>query len=222
MNPPSSDPVATAFVLGLLALLPFLAVLATSYTKLVIVFSLVRTAIGTQQTPPNIVLNSLALIISAYIMAPIGMQAMSTLETQRTSPAAMTFDDAVRVRDAVSPALKSFLARNSEERDKRFFVRSATQLWPKEQAEQLQTTDLLVLVPAFTMSELTKAFQIGFALYLVFVVVDMVVANILLALGMSMMSPTVISIPFKLLIFVVLDGWSHLIQGLVLSYRGPA
>jgi type III secretion protein R len=215
----NSDPVALAVVFGLAALFPFLAILVTSYTKLVIVFSLVRMAIGTQQTPPNIVLNSLALIISAYVMAPIGMQAAQALESRPPSTAMVSLDDIVRVRDATAPALKVFLSNNAEERDKRFFQRSATKLWPQEQAARLDPDDLLVLIPAFTVSELTEAFKIGFVLYLVFVVVDLVVANILLALGMSMVSPTIISVPFKLLLFVVLDGWEHLIQGLVLSYR---
>ena len=96
---------------------------------------------------------------------------------------------------------------------------SATSVWPKARAQALRSDDLIVLVPSFTLSELTRAFQIGFVIYMVFVVVDLIVATILLALGMSMISPTTISLPFKLLLFVMLDGWARLIHGLVLSYR---
>src|SRR6185437_17168150 len=98
-------------------------------------------------------------------------------------------------------------------------MRSATAIWPAERVQALKSDDLMVLVPSFMLSELTRAFQIGFVIYVVFVVTDLIVANVLLALGMQMISPTTISIPFKLLLFVMLDGWSLLVHGLVLSYR---
>ena len=121
--------------------------------------------------------------------------------------------------DAAAPPIRAFLMKHAPERERRFFVKSAGNLWPVERVQRLQADDLLVLVPSFAISELTRAFQIGFVLYLVFVVVDLIVATVLLALGMSMISPTTISLPFKLLLFVVLDGWTRLVHGLVMSYR---
>jgi type III secretion protein R len=131
----------------------------------------------------------------------------------------MNVQDVLQLFDAAAPPLKAFMMQHTQERERSFFVRSATSVWPAARAKNLQPDDLLVLVPSFTLSELMKAFQIGFVLYLVFVVVDLVVANVLLALGMQMIAPTTISVPFKLLLFVTLDGWSVLIHGLILSYR---
>jgi type III secretion protein R len=118
----------------------------------------------------------------------------------------------------VLPPLRDFLLKHSEVRDRKFFERSASRLWPEKQANALQEDDMLVLIPAFTVSELTEAFQIGFMLFLAFVIVDLIVANVLLAMGMSMVSPTIISVPFKIMLFVVLDGWARLLQGMVLGY----
>jgi type III secretion protein R len=115
--------------------------------------------------------------------------------------------------------MKEFLQKHTQERERQFFLKSASTIWPKERADKLRADDFMVMVPSFTLSELTRAFQIGFILYLVFVVVDLIVATVLLALGMSMISPTTISLPFKLLLFVMLDGWTRLIHGLVLSYK---
>jgi type III secretion protein R len=123
------------------------------------------------------------------------------------------------VAEAVKEPLKEFLNKNITEREKLFFLKSAKSIWPPERAAQLKEDDLIILVPSFTVSELTKAFQIGFVIYLAFVAVDLIIANILLAMGMSMISPTMISVPFKLLLFVVLDGWTQLIHSLVLSYK---
>ena len=121
--------------------------------------------------------------------------------------------------DAAKTPLRSFLQKHTQERDRRFFLKSAESIWPAQRVATLSPDDYMVLVPSFTLSELTRAFQIGFVIYLVFVVVDLIVATILLALGMSMISPTTISLPFKLLLFVMLDGWTRLIHGLVLSYH---
>lgn len=198
---------------------PFVAMMVTSYTKLVIVFGLLRTALGLQQTPPNMVLNGLAIILSVYIMAPVGMEVADALRHRQFGGKSEGWNDVVAVLDAGKAPLKAFLQKHTQERERQFFLKSAAAIWPKEQAEKLHADDLLVMVPSFTLSELTRAFQIGFVLYLVFVVVDLIVATVLLALGMSMISPTTISLPFKLLLFVMLDGWARLIHGLVLSYR---
>jgi type III secretion protein R len=214
------NPVAMVALLAALGIAPFAALMVTSYTKLVVVFGLLRSALGIQQVPPNIVLNGIALILSVYIMAPVGMDIGDNLKQQNFSVGSqMNVQDVLQLFDAAAPPIKAFMMQHTQERERSFFVRSATSVWPAARAKNLQPDDLLVLVPSFTLSELMKAFQIGFVLYLVFVVVDLVVANVLLALGMQMIAPTTISVPFKLLLFVTLDGWSVLIHGLILSYR---
>jgi type III secretion protein R len=214
------DPLLMVALIAAMAILPFFALLVTSYTKIVVVLGLLRQALGVQQVPPNMVLNGIALILTAYVMAPIATQAMTAIEGKlRGPPQQRTFADVNVILQSVSAPMRGFLYKHTEERNRKFFTQSASKLWPPEEAAKVKDTDMLVLVPGFTVSELTKAFKIGFVIYLAFVVVDLVVANILLALGMSMVSPTVISVPFKLLLFVVLDGWERLAQGLVLSYQ---
>jgi type III secretion protein R len=214
------DPLLILTVLGAVALLPFLALLVTSFTKIVVVLGLLRQALGLQQVPPNMVMNALAIILSVYIMAPIGMHAADTLKDKLQGPlASRRFEDLTVMYQSVSAPLRGFLQKHTTEHDRLFFVRSATKLWPPEAASQVRDDDMLVLIPSFTLSELTSAFQIGFVIYLAFVVIDLIVGNVLLALGMQMLSPTVVSTPFKLLLFVALDGWERLVHGLVLSYQ---
>jgi type III secretion protein R len=216
------DPLLIITVLAGAVLLPFLALLVTSFTKIVVVLSLLRQALGLQQVPPNMVVNALALIMSVYVMAPIGIQAANTLRSQLQGQPPATgrrFEDITAIYQSVSVPLRGFLQKHTTERDRAFFVRSAEKLWPPEQAQALQADNMLVLIPSFTLRELTSAFQIGFILYLAFVVIDLIVGNVLLALGMQMLSPTVVSTPFKLLLFVAIDGWERLIHGLVLTYQ---
>jgi type III secretion protein R len=214
------DPVGLLALIIAFGFAPFAALMVTSYTKLVIVLGLLRAALGIQQIPPNMVLNGIAVILSVYIMAPIGMDAADTLKRQNFSVGnRVSVDEITTVFDSVKTPLKKFLESHTKQRERRFFLKSAETIWPQERARELKADDLMVLVPSFTLTELTKAFQVGFVIYLVFVVVDLIVANVLLALGMSMIAPTVISVPFKLLLFVMLDGWSELMHGLILSYR---
>ncbi|HEY9024349.1 MAG TPA: type III secretion system export apparatus subunit SctR [Burkholderiaceae bacterium] len=213
------DPLTLVAIIVAFGLAPFAALMVTCYTKLVIVFGLLRTALGLQQTPPNMVLNGIAIILSIYVMAPIGMDASDALRNHTFGNKGEGMSDIVAVADAAKAPLKEFLQKHTHERERRFFLDSATSVWPKARAEALREDDFIVLVPSFTLSELTRAFQIGFIIYMVFVVVDLIVATVLLSLGMSMISPTTISLPFKLLLFVMLDGWTRLIHGLVLSYR---
>jgi len=213
------DPLTLVALIVGFGVAPFVALMMTSYTKLVIVFGLLRTALGLQQTPPNMVLNGLAIILSIYIMAPVGMEVADSLRGRQFGAKGEGLNDIVAVLDAAKAPVKDFLQKHTQERDRRFFLKSAENIWPQQRAAVLSADDFMVLVPSFTLSELTRAFQIGFVIYLVFVVVDLIVATILLALGMSMIAPTTISLPFKLLLFVMLDGWTRLIHGLVLSYH---
>jgi type III secretion protein R len=213
------DPLTLVALILAFGVAPFVALMVTSYTKLVIVLGLLRTALGLQQTPPNMVLNGIAIVLSVYIMAPVGMDVADALRNRQFGAKGEGMNDVLAVIDAAKVPVKEFLQKHTQERDRQFFVKSAATIWPKQRAESVQPDDFMVLVPSFTLSELTRAFQIGFVIYLVFVVVDLIVATVLLALGMSMIAPTTISLPFKLLLFVMLDGWTRLVHGLVLSYR---
>ncbi|GAA0780600.1 SctR family type III secretion system export apparatus subunit BscR [Castellaniella ginsengisoli] len=220
------DPVSLAIALALLALLPLAAVMTTSFLKLAVVFALVRNALGVQQVPPNMALYGLSLILSVYVMGPVVMQVGQELRAVSApashSAAAEPRNDPVgAMLDAVTRGiepLRGFMLKNSRPEQRDFFVRTARHLWGEAQARDLRQDDMIVLIPAFLVSELTAAFQIGFLLYLPFVIIDLIVSNILLAMGMMMVSPVTISMPLKLFLFVMIDGWTRLIQGLVLSY----
>jgi type III secretion protein R len=209
------SPSSALLTVILLALAPFVAVMVTSFTKIVVVLSLLRNALGLQQVPPNVVLNGLALVLTMYVMYPVGL-AMQ----EKVGPGAR-FNDTqslFRAADAAKEPLRDFLHQHSRELERAFFLKTAKRSLKAEAAEQLTDRDFLVLVPAFTVSELAHAFEIGFMIFLPFLIVDLVIANILMALGMMMLSPTTISLPFKLLLFVLVDGWVKLTHGVVLTY----
>lgn len=204
-----------------LALAPFVAVMITSFTKIVVVLSLLRNAFGLQQVPPNVVINGLAMILSIYVMYPVGLE-MSDLIGQDTTEETRPTSDLkglLGTADTAKEPLREFLIRHTSDTERAFFLRTSQRLLPEGKREAITDRDLIVIVPAFTVSELTEAFQIGFLIYLPFLIIDLVVANILLAMGMMMLPPTTVSLPFKLLLFVLIDGWSKLIHGLVLTYR---
>lgn len=206
-------------VIGL-TLAPFIAVMITSFTKIVVVLSLLRNAFGLQQVPPNVVVNGLAIILSIYVMYPVGLEMQELMaQNQEEQPRAMDMRGLIRNADTAKEPLRQFLIRHTSDAERAFFMKTAQRLLPPERRDQVTDQDLIVVVPAFTVSELSEAFQIGFLIYLPFLIIDLVVSNILLAMGMMMLSPTTVSLPFKLLLFVLLDGWSKLIHGLVLTYR---
>lgn len=212
----SQNQIALLVVFGLL---PFLMIAVTSFIKFAVVISLLRNALGIQQIPPNIVIYSLALVMSAYVMLPVGMRSgkvvMDTLQSGRP---------VLQEVQAVAEPFVEFVQRFAAKSEVEFFRESAKRMWGEEIArdvldpEAKPLTRLVVLMPAFMVSELSRAFQIGFLLYLPFIVIDLIVANILLALGMSSLSPVTVSLPLKLLLFVALDGWKRLLEALVLSY----
>jgi len=216
---PTIYPTSLFLILIGMSVLPFAAMVVSSYTKIVVVLGLLRNAIGVQQTPPNTVLNGVAIILSVYIMAPVFMQAQAAMNVGTGSTPTTTAQTILSAAESAREPFRQFLDKHAEEREKAFFMRSASMIWPAEQAAQLKKTDLLVLAPAFLLTELAEAFRIGFLMYLAFVIVDIVIANVLLAMGLSQVTPTNVAIPFKLLLFVVLDGWSKLVHGLVLTYR---
>ncbi len=200
-----------------LALAPFVAVMVTSFTKIVVVLSLLRNALGLQQVPPNVVLNGMALVLTIYVMFPVGQQIMDQVSGIKDIGA--NTKNMLAAADAGKEPLREFLIKHSQARERAFFLKTAQRSLPAERAAQLTARDFIVVVPAFTVSELAAAFQIGFLIFLPFLVIDLVVSNILMAMGMMMLSPTTVSLPFKLLLFYLVDGWVKLSHGLVLSYQ---
>ena len=203
----------------LLALAPFVAVMVTSFTKIVVTLSLLRNALGLQQVPPNIVLNGLALILTLYVMYPVAQDIGRVTANQ--APTTAISSDTKQLYNYVERAkepLRGFLIKHSSPRERAFFLKTARRINTPDRAAAITERDFIVVVPAFTVSELSAAFQIGFLIFLPFLIIDLVVSNILLAMGMMMLSPTTVSLPFKLLLFVLIDGWVKLAHGLVLSY----
>lgn len=198
------------------AALPFIAVTMTSFAKIAIVIFIVRNALGIQQLPPNIVLYGLVLILSVYIATPVINEAFAAVESADFQ--LDTFQDYQQLGATIAEPMRAFLIRHTDPAQTQFFYNTTTNLWGEQYADQADPEAFTIMVPSFLISELTKAFKIGFLLYLPFVAIDIIVTTILVALGMMMVPPTTISIPFKLMLFVFLDGWTKLVQGLVLSY----
>jgi type III secretion protein R len=192
-------------------------VVSTTFLKVAVVMSLMRNALGVQQIPPNIAIYGLTLIITAYIMAPVGQ---NIYESVTASPEiTRSVDKTFQAFTRGAEPMREFLYRHSDRDQRNFFVQAAKELWSPQVAAKLQEKDFIVLMPAFMVTELTSAFKIGFLLFLPFVVIDLIVSNILLALGMMMVSPVMISMPIKLFLFVMVDGWSRLVHGLIETYR---
>ena len=211
-----TDPFALIALLVGLSLVAFVAMIATSYLKIVVVISLVRNALGIQSIPPNMVVNALALILTFYIMAPVVGESWDLFNKYREENKP---DKEYRTDMALKAAepLRQWLVRQTSDRERAFFVTTAERLWAKsdEEKAKVDPESFHILIPSFCVSELTKAFQIGFLVYLPFIAIDIIVSNILLAMGMMMVSPVTISLPFKLLLFVMVNGWTLLIQGLI-------
>ncbi|MDR1366498.1 MAG: type III secretion system export apparatus subunit SctR [Puniceicoccales bacterium] len=216
MNGLTIDPAIVIVLLVSLSMAPFLLLLVTSFVKISSVLSLIRNALGVQQVPPNMVLNGMAIMLTVYIMYPVMQE---TFDIARS----MHFDInniaslEPKLTETCGP-LKRFLERHTKSRGRAFFLKTAKRIWPEQMQKNLKEGNLLVLVPAFVVSELTDAFQIGFLLYLPFIAIDMIVSNILLAMGMMMVSPMTISLPFKMMLFVLVDGWTKLVEGIVKTY----
>lgn len=212
------NPVYLIGLLSVLGLAPFFLMMVTSYVKIVVVTSLVRNALGVQQVPPTMVMNGLAIILTIFIMAPVGMDTWDLAQKVKIPPSPRP-SEMVEILDQLSPPLRSFLEKNSDKKVTNMFMSTAKRIWPEERHDMIRDDSMLIAIPSFTITELTKAFQIGFVLYLAFIAIDLIISNILLAMGMMMVSPMTISLPFKLLLFVTLDGWLKISQGLLLSYQ---
>jgi flagellar biosynthetic protein FliP len=193
-----------------LSLAPSILIMVTSFTRIVVVLSLLRTALGTATAPPNVVMVSLALFLSAFIMGPT----FQTAYTQGIQPLlAQQIDEPTAFQRTAEP-FKQFMLKHVREKDLRLFVDMSGDPVPANPED----VSLRVLIPAFMISELRRAFEIGFLLFLPFLIIDLVVASILMSMGMMMLPPVIVSLPFKLIFFVLVDGWNLVAGSLVQSY----
>ncbi|HFU74198.1 MAG TPA: flagellar biosynthesis protein FliP [Helicobacteraceae bacterium] len=196
-------------LLTLLFLAPSILLVMTTFTRFVIVFGFLRMALGTQQVPPTQVLVMLALILTIFVMEPIGTKAYNQ-GIQPYVEEKISYEEAYT---RTTEPFKNFMVRNTREKDLALFVR----IRKMENPNSIADVPLSVIIPAFVISELKTAFEIGFLLFLPFLVIDMVVASILMSMGMMMLPPVMISLPFKILVFVLIDGWNLLIGNLIAS-----
>ena len=222
----TNRPIILMVALAGLAMVPFVLIMVTSFVKLAVVLSIVRQAIGTQQIPPTQVLTGLATILTVYIMMPVGLDIYHDTRDKLVSPEFASFslsnfrsDQMMQLVQIGQEPLRTFLIKHAHLKDRDMFFKLAWKMRKPRDRATLTDTDWSIVVPAFVISELKESFQIGFILFVPFLVVDMVVANILMALGMQMLSPTTISLPFKILLFVLVDGWYLITKGLVLGYQ---
>jgi type III secretion protein R len=221
-----SRPIALVAALALVSLLPFAFMIATSFVKIATVLQIVRSAIGAQSVPSSTVIMALAGVLTLVAMAPVGekiaARAAPLLERKAMDTVTLVRDGV----DAVREPMREFLKANASDLERtRFFDVArrarggAAANGAAGGAASVDPDDLTVLLPAFVVTELGEAFAVGFLIYLPFLVIDLVVSNVLLALGMQMMSPTQVSMPFKLLLFVAIDGWGLLARSLIEGYR---
>ena len=210
-----------------LSLVPFALLMMTSFVRISVVLSILRSAIGAPSVPPTPVLTGLALVLTIAVMAPTGQRMLEALGP--AGPALVGAADAdlstgpalaamASAADRAKEPLRAFLLKHVDPRDRASFHALTLKLRSPAERAAVSDRDFGVIVPAFVTSELRRAFQIGFLIFIPFLVIDMVIANLLLALGMHMLSPTTVSLPFKLLLFVLADGWQLVVRGLLESY----
>ncbi|MDQ0860115.1 flagellar type III secretion system pore protein FliP [Bacillus sp. V2I10] len=205
-----STSVRLLLLLTVLSLAPSILILMTCFTRIIIVLSFVRTSLATQQMPPNQVLIGIALFLTFFIMAPT----FSEINKQALTP---LFNEEIRLEEAYEKAalpLKEFMSKHTRQKDLALFLEYAKM----EKPESVEDIPLTALVPAFAISEIKTAFQIGFMIFIPFLVIDMVVASILMSMGMMMLPPVMISLPFKILLFVLVDGWYLVVKSLLQSF----
>jgi type III secretion protein R len=199
--------------------LPVIIVSTTAFLKISIVLLLVRNALGTQSVPSNMIIYILSLILTIYVSAPL----VATIYTHLAA-ANIDLNSASGLQTlvtAIIDPLRTSLEHYAPLDERRFLLAAAKRIWPPDFNAGATVDDMLIVVPAYISAEITRGFQIGFLLYLPFVAVDLIVSNILMAMGMAMVSPMVISTPFKILLFILVGGWTRLLHSLILSYTVP-
>lgn len=198
-------------IITVLSLAPSILIMMTSFTRIAVVFSITRSALATNTTPPNMVLISLALFLTLFIMTP-------TLEKSWEQGLKPLIDEKIEVMEGLEKAsvpLKEFMVNNTREKDLMLF----TNLSKEKPADSIAETPLKIAIPAFMISELRRAFEIGFLIYIPFLIIDMVIASVLMSMGMMMLPPTVLALPFKVIFFVLIDGWYLLAGSLINSFK---
>ena len=210
------DPLMFALFLGALSLIPLMMIVCTCFLKIAIVLLITRNAIGVQQVPPNMALYGIALAATLFVMAPVFQDISKRVQEK---PLDMT--DITSLQASVTyglEPLQTFMSRNVDPDILTHLHENSLQMWPASLSEQVNTQNLLLVIPAFVLSELQAGFKIGFLIYIPFIVIDLIVSNVLLALGMQMVAPMTLSLPLKLLLFVLVNGWTRLLDGLFYSY----
>lgn len=212
----ASTGTATARIFSVLALItilslaPSIVIMMTSFTRLIVVFSITRSALATNATPPNMVFISLALFMTIFIMTP-------TFEKSWEQGIKPVIDEKIELTEGLEKAalpLKEFMVKNTREKDLQLFTDLA-----QEKPESIEDASLKTTIPAFMISELRRAFEIGFLIYVPFLIIDMVIASVLMSMGMMMLPPSVLSLPFKIIFFVLIDGWYMLAGSLINSFH---
>jgi type III secretion protein R len=212
------DVVSFSLLLAMLSFIPMIVLTTTSFLKISLVLMVLRNAVGVQQVPPTLAIYGISLALSMFVMAPTMQQVGKTVmsidmasSTSRTTPLLQ------HMGEAFAP-MREFMLKTSKPEHRELFLASAKKLWPKEMAQEATPSDALILVPAHVVSELQAGYEIGFLIYIPFVVIDLLISNLLMALGMQQVSPQTITIPLKLLLFTLVDGWAKLLNALALSY----
>ncbi len=212
-NSVTSRIIQLVVLVTIIPLAPSIAIMVTSFTRIIIVLSLLRTALGLQQTPPNQVLISLALFLTLFIMYPVFQKSYD----DGIAPLVSRKIDEKEAWDKSSAPFHAFMMKNVREKDLRLFLNMS----PDIKIDKPEDTPFRILIPAFMIGELKRAFEIGFLVYLPFLIIDMLVASTLMAMGIMMLPPVLISLPFKLIFFVIVDGWYSLSGSLVRSFGMP-
>jgi type III secretion protein R len=220
----ASQPVLVLLAIAAMGVVPFVVLLMTSFVKIAVVLAVLKSALGAGQIPPSQIVTGVALVLTIFVMAPTAERMYQAAEPNLGRGAGAELLSArgvaavVLAADQAKEPLRDFLLRHAGSRDRRVFHGLALRMRTAAERASVSDRDFLVLVPAFLASELRRAFAIGILLFLPFLVVDLVVSNLLVALGMHALSPTAVSLPFKLLLFVLADGWQLLLRGLVSGY----
>lgn len=212
------DVVSFALLLGLVSLIPLIVITTTSFLKIALVLLVLRNAIGVQQVPPTLAIYGISLALTVFIMAPTAQDiARQVTKIDPGASVSRTTPLLAQAQDTFEP-LRAFMLKFSRPEQRELFLDSAKKLWPKEIAKEAEATDIAVLIPAFVVSELQSGYEIGFLIYIPFVCIDLLISNLLMALGMQQVSPQTLTIPLKLLLFTLVDGWGKLLHALTLSY----
>ncbi|HEY2899346.1 MAG TPA: type III secretion system export apparatus subunit SctR [Polyangia bacterium] len=220
----ASRPLVLIAAMAALSLIPFALLMLTCFVRVSVVLSILRSAIGAAQVPPTQVLTGLAMLLTLFVMAPTGERIYRAVQPVLNVGAGAdllsgeTIQALVTAGDRGKEPLRDFLLKHGDRRDRAMFYDLALKMRTPAERAGIAEQDLMVVAPAFVVSELRRAFEIGFLLFIPFLIIDLVIANLLLALGMHMLSPPTVSLPFKLLLFVLADGWHLVVRGLIESY----